>query len=107
MKIEAAKKILESLDSFVLEKLERAHWRYMHLIDIIEDPNPEDVDQAKEDRKAYAQLLTLLEFDVENSIEFMMNITGLPSDYCEAFIENDFFETYGESSEDVEKKGHI
>jgi hypothetical protein len=28
-------------------------------LEIIDDPNPEDVDQAKEDRKAYGQLFTL------------------------------------------------
>jgi hypothetical protein len=33
-----------------------------------------------------------------------MNITGLPRDYCEAWGEHDFFETYGVSSEDVENK---
>lgn len=107
MKIEVAKKILESLNPSEIERLEMAHWRYMHFIDIIDDPNPEDVDQANEDRKAYGQLFTPSVFDVENSIQFMMNITGLPRDYCEAWSEHDFFETYGVSSEDVEKQDHI
>ena len=107
MKIEVTKKILESLNPSEIERLEMAHWRYMHFIEIIDDPNPEDVDQAKEDRKAYGQLFTPSVFDVENSIQFMMNITGLPRDYCEAWGEHDFFETYGVSSEDVEKQDHI
>lgn len=50
MKIEVTKKILESLNPSEIERLEMAHWRYMHLIDIIDDPNPEDVDQAKEEK---------------------------------------------------------
>lgn len=107
MEIEAAKKILESLNPSALERLEMAHWRYLNFIDIIDDPNPGDVDQAKEDRKAYAQLLTLSEFDDEKAIQFMMNITDFPSDYCEAYIEHDFFETYGLSSEDLENEGQI
>ena len=107
MKIEVAKKILESLNPSALESLEVAHWRYMHFIEIIGNPAQEDVAQAIEDRKTYAHLLTSSVFDVENSIQFMMKITGLSKDYCEAWGEHDFFETYGISSEDAEKQGCI
>ena len=51
--------------------------------------------------------LHLQVFDVENALQFMMSITGLPSDYCEALDECDFFEAYGVSSEDAEKQGYI
>ncbi|MDI1225333.1 MULTISPECIES: hypothetical protein [Acinetobacter] len=107
MNLEAAKKILESLNASELEKLKNAHWRYMQFIGIINNPNLEDVEQAKEDRKTYAHLLTPSVFDVENALQFMMSITGLPSDYCEALDECDFFEAYGVSSEDAEKQGYI
>lgn len=106
VKLEVAQKIVNSLNESECEKLKKAHWRYMHFIDIIEDPNLENVEQAKEDRKTYAHLLTLSIFDVEKSIQFMMSITGLPSDYCEAWGEHDFFEVYGISSEDAEKRGY-
>lgn len=107
MKLEVAQKIVNSLDESECEKLERAHWRYIHFIDIVKDPNLEDVEQAKEDRKTYAHLLTLSMFDVKNLIQFMMDITGLPSDYCEAWSEYDFFEAYGISSEDAEKQESV
>ncbi len=107
MKLEVAKKILESLSASELEKLEKAHWRYMHFIGIINDPNLEDVEQAKEDQEAYAHLLTLSVFDVEKAIQFMVSITGLPSDSCEAWDECDFFAVNGTSSENVENRGYI
>ncbi|WP_353162136.1 hypothetical protein [Acinetobacter guillouiae] len=90
MKLELAKKIIESLNASELERLDKAHWRYMNFIDIIDNPNFLDVEQAKKDRKNYAHLLTLSVCDVEKAIQFMMDITGLPSSYCEAWGEYDF-----------------
>ncbi len=107
MKLEVAQHILENLNPTELESLENAHWRYMHFIGIIGDPSPEDVEQANEDRKTFAHFLTMEVFDVENAIQFMMEITGLPSDYCEAWDECDFFKTNGISSEEAENQSHI
>jgi hypothetical protein len=103
MKIEVAKKILESLNPSEIERLEMAHWRYMHFLRLLTILILKMLIKLKKIEKLMPVVYTSV-FDVENSIQFMMNITGLPRDYCEAWGEHDFFETYGVSSEDVENK---
>ena len=86
-----------------LETLDQAHWRYMSLIGIVSDALPADVVEA--DQKAYPQLIKrdggLAVFNDADCTVFMVAITGLSPEFCEAWRDKDFYDLHGETAAEM------
>lgn len=84
-----------------LEALEAAYWRYISLTGLVSDVLP--AEQVEADKAAYPQFVrTVNNMPVFNDAEcvvFMAAISGLPSEYCEAWKDKDYFELHGETVE--------
>lgn len=93
---------LEELDEYLSKHvppekrkgLSSAHWRYMNLIGIVDDcVVPE---QVAADQKVYAHMIRARDghpfFDDCDCVEFMAKVSGLPTEWCQAWMQRDFLQ---------------
>nr|WP_228857604.1 hypothetical protein [Pseudomonas syringae]QOQ33440.1 hypothetical protein [Pseudomonas syringae pv. actinidiae] len=89
-----------------LESLDQAHWRYMSLIGIVSDVL--SLAEVVADKKAYPQFIKsengLPVFNDADCKAFMVAITGLSPEFCEAWKDKDYYELHGETVQDTVAK---
>lgn len=95
--------VLERATKAELESLDGAHWRYISMIGLVSDVLPADVVTA--DQQAYPHLIKQEDgrsvFNDEDCKTFMVAITGLSTEFCEAWRDHDFYELHGETAEQM------
>ena len=88
-----------------LDSLEQAHWRYMNLAGIVFDGIAPDVVAA--DKATFPQYIKRDNgsgspvFSDADCKDFMVTITGLSAEFCEAWRDRDFYELHGETADDM------
>lgn len=86
-----------------LDSLEQAHWRYMNLAGIIFDGIAPDVVAA--DKAAFPHYIKQDNdrpvFSDADCKDFMVAITGLSAEFCEAWRDRDFYDLHGETADDM------
>jgi len=85
------------------EALDGAHWRYISLIGLVHDALPAEVVAA--DQKSFPHLIKRPNgyplFSDADCTAFMVAITGLSAEFCEAWKDHDFYELHGETAEEM------
>lgn len=103
MKPEEFTAVLERATKAEREALDGAHWRYISLIGLVHDALPAEVVAA--DQKAYAHLIKQMDgrplFTDADCTAFMVEVTGLSAEFCEAWKDHDFYELHGETAEEM------
>ncbi|OEC68268.1 hypothetical protein A7D21_27295 [Pseudomonas sp. AP19] len=83
--------------------LDGAHWRYISLIGLVHDALPAEVVAA--DQKAYPHFIKQMDgsplFSDADCTAFMVAVTGLSAEFCEAWKDHDFYELHGETAEEM------
>ena len=83
--------------------LDGAHWRYISLIGLVDDAHPGEVVAA--DKKAYPHFIKQQDgnpvFVDADCTAFMVAVTGLAAEFCEAWMDHDFYELHGETPEEM------
>ena len=92
--------VLNTADSYQLQALHMAHWRYMSLAGIVADVLSAEVVDA--DQKAYPHFIKrisgLAVFNDADCVTFMTEITGLAPEPCEAWKNYDYYDLHGETA---------
>ncbi len=95
--------VLERATETERDALDAAHWRYMSLIGIVCDVLPAEVVNA--DREAFPQFIKQADgspvFSDADCTAFMVAVTGLAAEFCEAWKDHDFYELHGETAEEM------
>ena len=85
------------------EALDAAHWRYISLIGLVHDAMPAEIVAA--DKLAYAHFIKQEDghpvFVDADCTAFMAEVTGLATEFCEAWKDYDFYELHGETAEEM------
>lgn len=83
-----------------LDALDQAHWRYISMMGLVSDVLPDEVVEA--DRKAYPQFIrSQPAYNDEECKAFMVEVTGLSSEFCETWRDQDFYNIHGETGEEM------
>jgi len=86
-----------------LDALDQAHWRYISLIGLVSDVLPDEV--VETDRNAYPHLIkSPPKYNDEECKTFMVEITGLSPELCEAWRDQDFYALHGETGEEMGRR---
>ncbi|MDM1715168.1 hypothetical protein HX137_31630 [Pseudomonas sp. 165] len=86
-----------------LDALDQAHWRYISMMGLISDVLPDEVVEA--DRKAYPHFIKSRPvYNDDECKTFMVEVTGLSPEFCEAWRDQDFYTLHGESGEDMGRR---
>ncbi len=108
---EEAEALLSRLSLDQRNTLEEAHWRYMCFAGVTSIDEASDK-QADEDRVTYAHLLESTDdmlprvSDVRIA-DFMVAVSGLPREWCQAWDEHDFYETHGVTWAEAADRGRV
>lgn len=82
-----------------LGELHKAHWRYMSLVGMVSDVILQDT--VASDRKAYPQFVKsesgMVVFNDSDCVTFMAEVTGLSTEFCEAWKNYDYYVLHGET----------
>ncbi|UST77235.1 hypothetical protein [Pseudomonas siliginis] len=95
--------VLEQATEAEREALDGAHWRYISLIGLVHDALPAEVVDA--DQKAFPHFIKQVDgnplFSDADCTAFMVAVTGLSAEFCEAWKDHDFYELHGETAEEM------
>lgn len=84
-----------------LDRLDRAHWRYISLIGLVSDVVAAGVVAA--DQKTYPQFIKRFEgrpvFNDDDCMRFIAAVTGLAPSLCAAWRDQDFYQLHGETTQ--------
>ena len=99
MEIAQARQLAATIPSASAAALAAAHERYMYFTGVYTDTPA--VDHIARDRAAFAPLLKFTgdgrpSLSDERCAEFMVAVTGLPRDWCDAWEEVEFLREHGE-----------
>lgn len=95
--------VLERATEAEREALDAAHWRYISLIGLVHDVVPAKVVAA--DQEAFPHFIKQMDgrpvFSDADCTAFMVAVTGLSAEFCEAWKDHDFYELHGETAEEM------
>lgn len=95
--------VLERATEAEREALDWAHWRYISLIGLVHDALPAEV--VATDQEAFSHFIKQMDgrplFNDADCTAFMVAVTGLSAEFCEAWKDHDFYELHGETAEEM------